>query len=406
MEDMPKRKIIVATAVVVLVVPVYLFYLSWYKTDNVVIDSLPPPPQRPPDVNITNAEREKSFVVLKSASRKGFTLLQTKKIASPTGEMKDGYDTGRVELPPNPWDLSLDSFLYGKNKTEINNCGFHLCDYDEHRYDLIIARSEPTGFSLSVSDRFSIATSSADGIRIEIRNIANLKSRPLTGQGGIAGSTGRFIFLNYGSVFWSPDRQYIAFFAQDDKCIFEDAGVFVVRIGAPDFSEQQFLGCVSTQQGDGAPDRIDWSPDSKKLLAGLHNRTVFFVDPRKQAVQAPEDLYFSEWSPASNKIGGWIGDLSHTFSVVDAGNGARLDYLIDENTGRRNISSIAWGPTDNLAILSLGSSIYVVDLEVREVTKIAEVSGEAQDLRWSPDGKYILYKLNGEIWLAKLAVEE
>jgi dipeptidyl aminopeptidase/acylaminoacyl peptidase len=192
---------------------------------------------------------------------------------------------------------------------------------------------------------------------------------------------------------WSPDGKYLSFLSshKDDKGEGKSQIWLLDRRGG----EAQPLGDVKRDI-----ESYVWSPDGKKIALQLSGDEETSTDADKKAHKAPKPIVIDRYQ-FKQDIEGYLTDSSRSqISIFDVAE-KKLETLTNDR--RYDDQGPTWSPdSSKIAFISDRTSdpdqtsideIYVVDAKSGAMPqKVASFnSPSGQRLRWSPDGKSILY---------------
>ena len=198
---------------------------------------------------------------------------------------------------------------------------------------------------------------------------------------------------------WSPDGKYLSFLSsrKDDKGESKTQIWLLDRRGG----EAQPLTDVKRDIGG-----FSWSPDGKKIVLQLSGDDENDADKDKKAKKAPKPIVIDRYQFKAD-IEGYLTDASRSqISIFDVA-GKKLEALTNDR--RYDDRDATWSPdSSKIAFVSCRDSdpdqtsideIYVVDAQAGATPqKIASFdSPSGQRVRWSPDGKSILYMSGFEL---------
>ncbi|HEX3121332.1 MAG TPA: S9 family peptidase [Candidatus Acidoferrum sp.] len=198
---------------------------------------------------------------------------------------------------------------------------------------------------------------------------------------------------------WSPDGKYLSFLSsrKDDKGESKAQIWLLDRRGG----EAQPLTDVKRDIGG-----FSWSPDGKKIVLQLSGDDENDADKDKKAKKAPKPIVIDRYQFKAD-IEGYLTDASRSqISIFDVA-GKKLEALTNDR--RYDDRDATWSPdSSKIAFVSCRDSdpdqtsideIYVVDAKMGATPqKIASFdSPSGQRVRWSPDGKSILYMSGFEL---------
>ena len=198
---------------------------------------------------------------------------------------------------------------------------------------------------------------------------------------------------------WSPDGKYLSFLSsrKDDKGESKTQIWLLDRRGG----EAQPLTDVKRDIGG-----FSWSPDGKKIVLQLSGDDENDADKDKKAKKAPKPIVIDRYQFKAD-IEGYLTDASRSqISIFDVA-GKKLEALTNDR--RYDDRDATWSPdSSKIAFVSCRGSdpdqtsideIYVVDAQAGATPqKIASFdSPSGQRIRWSPDGKSILYMSGFEL---------
>lgn len=198
---------------------------------------------------------------------------------------------------------------------------------------------------------------------------------------------------------WSPDGKYLSFLSsrKDDKGESKTQIWLLDRRGG----EAQPLTDVKRDIGG-----FSWSPDGKKIVLQLSGDDENDADKDKKAKKAPKPIVIDRYQFKAD-IEGYLTDASRSqISIFDVA-GKKLEALTNDR--RYDDRDATWSPdSSKIAFVSCRGSdpdqtsideIYVVDAQAGATPqKIASFdSPSGQRVRWSPDGKSILYMSGFEL---------
>jgi len=198
---------------------------------------------------------------------------------------------------------------------------------------------------------------------------------------------------------WSPDGKYLSFLSsrKDDKGESKTQIWLLDRRGG----EAQPLTDVKRDIGG-----FSWSPDGKKIVLQLSGDDENDADKDKKAKKAPKPIVIDRYQFKAD-IEGYLTDASRSqISIFDVA-GKKLEALTNDR--RYDDRDATWSPdSSKIAFVSCRGSdpdqtsideIYVVDAQAgatpRKIASFDSPSG--QRIRWSPDGKSILYMSGFEL---------
>jgi Tol biopolymer transport system component len=177
---------------------------------------------------------------------------------------------------------------------------------------------------------------------------------------------------------WSPDGRWIAFF------FVSRAGVGIVR---PDGTGLRQVGILRSD----APDRIAWSPDSRKLAFGADDKGFFVVPIDGSQRQRPRRAC-PEWGPH--------GELAFL--------GKGTVTIVRRNGTKRRIrlaSCPVWSPDGTKVVANGPRNPVVASVRSgrRSPIRIRPRADTLAELAWSPDGRRIAFTWptgprTGAIW--------
>jgi dipeptidyl aminopeptidase/acylaminoacyl peptidase len=192
---------------------------------------------------------------------------------------------------------------------------------------------------------------------------------------------------------WSPDGKYLSFLSshKDEKGEGKTQIWLLDRRGG----EAQPLTDVKRDI-----ESYSWSPDSKKIALQLSGDEEPSTDADKKTHKAPKPIVIDRYQFKAD-IEGYLTDASRSqFSIFDVA-AKKLEPLTTDR--RYEDRDATWSPdSSKIAFVSDRSSdpdqtsmeeIYVVDAKAGATPqKIASFdSPSGQRIRWSPDGKSLLY---------------
>jgi dipeptidyl aminopeptidase/acylaminoacyl peptidase len=192
---------------------------------------------------------------------------------------------------------------------------------------------------------------------------------------------------------WSPDGKYLSFLSshKDDKGEGKTQIWLLDRRGG----EAQPLTDVKRDI-----EAFSWSPDGKKIALQLSGDDESTADTDKKAHKAPKPIVIDRYQFKAD-IEGYLTDASRSqLSIFDVAE-KKLEALTSDR--RYDDQDATWSPdSSKIAFVSDRTSdpdqtsideIYVIDAKSGATPqRIASFnSPSGQHLRWSPDGKSILY---------------
>jgi dipeptidyl aminopeptidase/acylaminoacyl peptidase len=198
---------------------------------------------------------------------------------------------------------------------------------------------------------------------------------------------------------WSPDGKYLSFLSsrKDEKGEGKTQIWLLDRRGG----EAQPLTDVKRDIGG-----FSWSPDGKKILLQLSGDEENDADRDKKTHKAPKPIVIDRYQFKAD-IEGYLTDASRSqISIFDVTE-KKLEALTNDR--RYDDQDATWSPdSSKIAFVSDRTSdpdqtsideIYVVDAKAGATPqKIASFdSPSGQRIRWSPDGKSILYMSGFEL---------
>ena len=274
--------------------------------------------------------------------------------------------------------------------------------------DFEVATGKPIGqpFWITEGDReISRAELSADGSRFVMRLIGRTQDDIITvSRDGkqLREVTNDEPFDRY--VRWSPDGKRIAF--SSDR---NGGG----EVWVADADGQNLKQLTFNSRGEIATGFPVWSPDGTKL-AVYFDGTTYLLDPNKaQTEQTPETLprdsvvRFVAWD--------WSPDGKKLLGIFTGGEKRHLGYYDFETRTYQPVTTNddgigSWLPDSKRFVYGDGSSVYLVDIESKQTTKILE--NPAVQIRSpfvSHDGKLLYYTASNnesDIWLLELKGEK
>ncbi|HEY2823585.1 MAG TPA: S9 family peptidase [Candidatus Acidoferrum sp.] len=198
---------------------------------------------------------------------------------------------------------------------------------------------------------------------------------------------------------WSPDGKYLSFLSskKDEKGEGKTQIWLLDRRGG---EAQPFTDVKRDIEG------FSWSPDGKKIALQLSGDDENDADKDKKSRKAPKPIVIDRYQ-FKQDIEGYLTDASRSqISIFDVAE-KKLDVLTSDR--RYDDQDATWSPdSSKIAFVSCRASdpdqtsideIYVVDAKAGATPqKIASFdSPSGQRVRWSPDGKSILYMSGFEL---------
>jgi len=315
------------------------------------------------------------------------------------------------------WDSSSSfSFIeYDENKCDLFTCYGNSYQYNILSKKYIQSPNDDNDWIISPNGKIALsyeqgnAKEPTESLGVlymkdmrsgEIRNLG--KSVRGTGHDGSYTGSCLWVFA------WSPDSKNIAML---DWCNYDaevgGPAVEILSADAKDISERRFFGYTRYREiGRPKGERLlFWSSDSTKLYA-KDSDVVFDAVSGKELFRPKADFaWFVSWFSDSKKILAFAYDLG--FAVVDIASGGNIEgYVfssdIFDSAGLR-ADMIALTPDGAFVLVAYTKGVYLIDIKTREFRSVDTMKpGEYSFLKWSPDGRRLLYQKDGKIMLREI----
>lgn len=198
---------------------------------------------------------------------------------------------------------------------------------------------------------------------------------------------------------FSPDRQKVTVFADESL-------VWLINLtdqGGVESDKELGDNTIYSYLEDTTEETVSlWSPDSKKLVV-QDSGNLFDVDEGLSQAGLLQGFglqggtksvgYEYYWSPNSQEI-----------AMLDTG---RRVYVTDIETGKaemiipETVAVYDWLDQSTLVYAKDGG-VYKVDIESGEKEKLVGQDGNFSYLKGSPEGAYLAYVLDGDVWVLKM----
>lgn len=171
------------------------------------------------------------------------------------------------------------------------------------------------------------------------------------------------------------------------------------------------------------PVKIDWSPDGSRVLMQSYGDGMFHLwtlrpdgTGLKQITQGDYDDTDPAWSRSGRQIA-FASDRSgnRDLWVLDVQSGTARQLTHSEGPGRDAdvsapatmmgvpswVSDPTWSSDDGQIAFVRNRAIEIVDVKTESVRTLLKPPGfSVAGLRWSPDGHFVSYEVDGKLWVA------
>lgn len=136
-----------------------------------------------------------------------------------------------------------------------------------------------------------------------------------------------------------------------------------------------------------APSAPVWSPDSGHLAFLWNDKAMRFRDVWVVAAHAEAPIR--------------ITDMARDFPYPEREVTDSYAKLVQEAAvrSRGGVSSVIWTPDSKSLIISYQGDLFRVDADGKNLLRLTETRGRLHALAFSPDGRFLSYLQEGELWL-------
>ncbi len=138
-------------------------------------------------------------------------------------------------------------------------------------------------------------------------------------------------------------------------------------------------------------DGIEWAPDSKRISYIVRNGS---------GPDAPAEIWTMDGATGERKVLVGVDTLKAVTQPE------KQQTIQSTGLGRVSAESYMWAPDGNAILFAGSSRLVLLDLRTMKPNTIVSGEQEVEDPKFSPDGKWISFVRDSNLWLVNIASGE